>query len=164
MMGRSLGVLVLAGLCAMVAGCSLGGDPTPALTCLEPAASPDGLRLAYESSVNRRLKLFVRELATGEVRQITTGESDDFSPAWSPDGRWLAFASNREKGNVDVYTVDLASLDVRRLTADAGNDMYPAWSPNGRIYFNSDRGKAWQVYSILPDGTDLAVVVAGSSP
>jgi len=161
---RRIGLLLAMGLCVIAAGCSLGGDSTPPLTNLEPSSSPDGSRLAYESAVNERLKLFVRDLASGATEQITSGESDDFSPAWSPDGSTLVFASNREKGNVDIYTIHLATRDVRRLTTDPGTDVYPVWSADGRIYFNSDRSKAWQVYSVLPDGSDARVVITGSSP
>jgi Tol biopolymer transport system component len=50
------------------------------------------------------------------------------------------------------------------LTTDAGNDMYPAWSADGRIYFNSDRTKAWQIYSILPDGSGMTAVGASTTP
>ncbi len=164
MTGRTIGLFLLAALCLAVAGCSLGGDQGPALTTLEPAISPDGRRLAYESAVDNRLKLFVRDLATGAAEQVTEGAYDDFSPTWSPDGTAIAFASNREKDNIDIYTLDLATLEVRRLTSDAGSDMYPAWSANGRVYFNSDRTKAWQVYSVLPDGTGLTVVTVNMTP
>lgn len=164
MIERVAGLCLVILLCAAVAGCSLGGDPAPALTSLEPAVSPDGRRLAYETAVNQRLKLFVRDLAAGTSEQVTDGASDDFSPAWSPDGTAIVFASNREKGNVDLYTLDLARREVRRLTNDPGNDMYPTWATDGRIYFNSDRSKAWQLYSILPDGTGLTVVVAQPAP
>ncbi len=164
MTGRTIGLSLVAALCLAVAGCSLGGDQGPALTSLEPAVSPDGGRIAYESAVDNRLKLFVRDLASGTAQQVTEGAYDDFSPSWSPDGTAIAFASNREKDNIDIYTLDLATHEVRRLTTDAGSDMYPTWSANGRVYFNSDRTKAWQVYSVLPNGTDLTVVIANATP
>jgi TolB protein len=164
MTGRAVGLFLVVALCAAVAGCSLGGDSTPALTNLEPAISPDGRRIAYESSVDSRLKLFVRDVATGATEQVTDGAYDDFSPAWSPDGSGIVFASNREKGNVDIYVLNVATREVRRLTTDAGNDMYPAWSAEGRIYFNSDRTKAWQLYSILPDGSGMTAVGASTNP
>ncbi len=163
MMGRYAGWGLLCALCLAVAGCSLGGQG-PALTTLEPAVSPDGRQMAYETAVDGRLKLFLRNLASGGVQQITEGTSDDFSPAWSPDGASLVFASNREKGNVDLYILDVAQRVTRRLTADTANDMYPTWAADGRIYFNSDRTKAWEVYSVLPDGTGLLSLTGRASP
>jgi TolB protein len=147
-------------LCLAPAGCSLTGEESVALTNLEPAVSPDGLRLAYESAVDDRLRLFIRDLAAATTQQVTAGAYDDFSPAWSPDGTRIVFASNREKDNIDIYTLDLTTQEVRRVTTDSGRDMYPAWSADGRIYFNSDRTKTWQVYSILPDGTGMVLVSA----
>lgn len=161
---RSAGVALLCAACLAAAGCSLTGPQGPALTTLEPAVSPDGRQMSYETAVDGRLKLFVRDLASGASQQITDGSSDDFSPAWSPDGASLVFASNREKGNVDLYVLDLATRAVRRVTSEAGNDMYPTWASDGRIYFNSDRTKAWEVYSILPDGSGLVSVTGRTTP
>jgi Tol biopolymer transport system component len=42
--------------------------------------------------------------------------------------------------------------------------MNPTWAPDGRIYFNSDRTKAWQIYAVLPNGTNLAAITATSTP
>jgi TolB protein len=163
MNGRWLGLGLLCAACLAAAGCSWGDDSV-ALATLEPAISPDGRRIAYESAVEDRLKLFVRELDSGVTQQVTEGVCDDFSPTWSPDGTTIAFASNREKDNVDIYILDIATREVRRLTSDAGSDMYPAWAASGRVYFNSDRTKAWEVYSVLPDGTGLVCVTAGAAP
>jgi Tol biopolymer transport system component len=160
---RRLGFGLLCALCLAAAGCSLG-DQGPALTNLEPAIAPNGRQIAYESAVDGKLKLFVRDLESGAAQQVTDGAADDFSPTWSPDGTSIAFASNREKGNVDVHVLRVATREVRRLTTDAANDMYPAWSSDGRVYFNSDRTKMWELYSVLPDGTGLVSVTARATP
>ncbi len=163
MNGRILGWAFLGALCLAAAGCTLGTQTTP-LTALEPALSPDGRRVVYESAVDQKLKLFVRDLDSGTTQRVTDGTSDDMSPSWSPDGTQIAFASNREKNNVDIYTLNVATREVRRVTTDAASDIYPAWSSDGRIYFTSDRSKAWEVYSILPDGSGLVSVTAGTTP
>ncbi len=164
MIFRASGI-VLAGVALLaVAGCSyFSGDQGPALTYLEPTLSPDGRWLAYESAVDGKLELFVRDLETGVARRLTENQADDFSPSWSLDGASIVFASNPDD-NVDIYVIDVTTRQTRRLTTDAGNDMYPTWAPDGRIYFDSDRTKAWEVYAILPDGTGLTAITAIATP
>ena len=88
-------------------------------------------------------QLFVRTLATGEERRVTRGPRDDIQPAWSPDGRRLAFVrAAADSGKLepadlngwyfeggDVWTVDLGSGAERRLVPNA---FGPSWSPDGR--------------------------------
>ncbi|MFL5959766.1 MAG: S9 family peptidase [Gaiellaceae bacterium] len=109
----------------------------------EPRLSPDGRHVAYV--VNRidrdenayraavwRLPLDGSE----EPRQLTSGERSDTSPRWSPDGRWLAFVSNRdgeeEKAHGELYVLPADGGEPRRLThGDEGVESI-AWSPDSR--------------------------------
>ncbi|MDD5646106.1 MAG: DPP IV N-terminal domain-containing protein [Candidatus Bipolaricaulis sp.] len=154
-MRRGVGIVVL-GLAALVAvgGCSYFGSREPALTNWEPALSPDGTRLAFESLVDKHLELFVRDLATGSTERLTDNADEDWSPAWSPDARRIAFASSRGDNN-DVYVLDLGTRDVARLTTDPGDDINPSWGSDGRIYFNSNRSGVWEIYAVNADGTGL---------
>jgi TolB protein len=65
-------------------------------------------------------------LGDGVTRQITFGEGTNESPAWSPNGRHLAFVSTRA-GRNQVFTVDRDGRNVRQLTKD-GNNSTPNWS------------------------------------
>ena len=82
------------------------------------------------------------------LRTITRGHS----PAWSPDGRRLAFV--RERGrNADVYVADSAGRNVRRLTSAPSLEYSPSWSPDGRrIAFASNRDGRFRIYVIRADG------------
>jgi len=160
---RRSAVLLATAILLTIAGCSFLGDQGPELTYLEPALSPDGRRLAYESAVDGKLELFARDIEMGVAERLTENQADDFSPSWSPDGTSIVFASNRNN-NVDIYILDIATRQTRRLTTDAGTDMNPTWASDGRIYFNSDRTKAWQIYAVLPDGTSLAAITATATP
>jgi dipeptidyl aminopeptidase/acylaminoacyl peptidase len=86
---------------------------------------------------NRRLHLFVVDVQTRQIRQLTTGSFYEHSIDWSPDGTQLAFLSNHEpdpdfKNNYDVFLLDVASGAVRQLTQTASNEYRPIWSPDGK--------------------------------
>jgi dipeptidyl aminopeptidase/acylaminoacyl peptidase len=89
----------------------------------------------------RRTHLYVFEIATKKLTQITSGDFEDSDPAWSPDGKLVAFTSNRtdepdNNRNSDIWIVAADNTDkgqtLRRLTVNPGADESPAWSPDGR--------------------------------
>lgn len=85
---------------------------------------------------NKHLHLFVVDLASGAVTQLTDGQYHEHSPDWSPDGSKLLFVSNHEADpdltyNADIFTLDLATKAVRQLTHTKGIEFGPSWSPDG---------------------------------
>jgi TolB protein len=54
--------------------------------------------------------------------------SEDFDPAWSPDGTQIAFVSDRD-GNQEIYVVNIDGTNLQRLTWSEGSDRSPAWQP-----------------------------------
>ena len=90
---------------------------------------------------HRRTHLYVFDLASRKMTQVTGGDYDDASPAWSPDGTKLAFASNRTADpdrnyNTDVWVVAADNSDkgahLTQITTNPGEDHSPAWSPDGK--------------------------------
>lgn len=88
----------------------------------------------------RREHLYVFDLATKGLRQITSGDFDDAQPAWSPDGNRIAFSSNRTAEpdlnyDDDVWIVDAQAADpgaeLMKVSASTGSDDSPTWSPDG---------------------------------
>jgi len=149
---RCGGLLILSA--ALLGGCTFFGQQGPAFTNWEPALSPDGTTLAYESPVDGTLELFTRDLETAAIRRLTENDVEDWSPSWSPDGRRIAFASSRDK-NADLYVIDIETLEITRLTTHEADDINPDWGADGRIYFNSNRSGVWEIYSIDPIGENL---------
>jgi len=137
-----------------ITGCGFFGGDELEYNYWEPALSPDGTTLAYESTVESGLELFLLDLDTNVETQITDNEHPDWSPDWSPDGTRLAFASSRED-NVDIYVLNLDTGEEFRLTTHAADDINPSWGVDGDIYFNSNRGDAWEAYAIDPDNLVL---------
>ena len=90
----------------------------------------------------RRTHLYVIDVATKAVVQITSGDFDDSEPAWSPDGKLLAFRSNRSTPDPDrtydtnIWVVAADNTDkgahLTQVTTNPGADAAPAWSPDGK--------------------------------
>jgi dipeptidyl aminopeptidase/acylaminoacyl peptidase len=111
----------------------------------DPRLSPDGSRVAYvvwsidrEENQYRSSIWLVATDGSSPPQRFTSGPKRDTSPRWSPDGRWLAFLSNRETEKLQLHVIPSAGGEARRLTdlnEDAGD---PRWSPDGtRIAFVS---------------------------
>ena len=90
---------------------------------------------------------------TGTIRRLTYHPARDLSPSWSPDGRHIAFASDRD-GNGDIYVMGSDGSNPRNLTNHSGYASSPSWSPDGRhIAFASDRDGNGDIYVMSSDGS-----------
>jgi len=150
-------------LIGLVSGCSFFGGDEPDYTHWEPVLSPDGTALVYESPTDDSLELFIRDLETAEERRLTQDEHPNWAPTWAPSGDRIAFASSRNE-NVDIYVLDLESLSVERLTTHDEDDINPNWGVDGRIYFNSNRSGAWEIYAIDPVEGSLVKLTQVAEP
>ncbi len=109
------------------------GDPMVIRRYLyKPAESGGSIRF----NDNRRLHIFVVELATQQVRQLTDGPFYEHSLDWSPRGDEIVFLSNVEPDadrvfNYDIFAVRVNDATVRRLTNTASAEYQPKWSPDG---------------------------------
>lgn len=115
---------------------------------------PDG-RIAFASDRDGDFEIYLIDPDGGGLARLTDNETDDISPAWSPDGERLAFVSYRD-GNAEIYAMDVTGGSQTRLTDDPASDLDPAWSPDGaRIAFTSGRGNTDEVYVMNADGGGL---------
>lgn len=95
--------------------------------------NPNGTQLAVTAVSGGRPHLLVYDVDTGDrVReQRLTGVDAAFNPAWSPDGRTIAFIGMTQ-GFTDLFGFDVASGQVTQWTDDPHTQLHPAWSPDGR--------------------------------
>jgi dipeptidyl aminopeptidase/acylaminoacyl peptidase len=115
-------------------------DDVYALTgAADPRVSPDGSRVAYQvwridrEANEYRSAIWVAPLdGSEEPRQFTAGERRDGGAQWSPDGRWLAFTSNRggEKEQAQLYVIPSEGGEARKLTSLAESVEEIAWAPD----------------------------------
>jgi len=108
-----------------------------------PAISPNGQQVAYtirETNWDENAyetEIWIADTASGESRQVTNARKSSTQPAFSPDGSWLAFVSDRDNKR-QLYRIALGGGEAERLTSiDEGVNNF-AWSPSGKeIAFTS---------------------------
>lgn len=125
--------------------------------------SPDG-QLAFTGAIGSNYEIFVIDLATGNVAQLTDSPGQDAWTAWSPDGSTIAFMSVRDdcrfapltqecwEGDVDdeyhdIWTIRPDGTDLRRVTPELG--QFVTWSPDGQYLLISGHA----LFVVRPDGT-----------
>jgi len=132
----------------------------------QPSWSPDGMQLVFISPCLGRGEIFetiynesslyiINADGTG-LKQLTTAPGSDFEPAWSPDGKQIAFTSVRG-GFRQIYALDVDSLVVTLLTntTDAIESSQPSWSPDGtKIAYTVKRVGTYQVWSMNANGQE----------
>jgi tricorn protease len=104
-----------------------------------PDISPDGKTVAFSYLGD----IWTVETIGGVARPVTMHEAHDINPVFSPDGKWIAFSSNRF-GQYDVFLVPAVGGKPKRLTFDSAPDMVTGWTPDGRgVVFTSPRSTAF---------------------
>lgn len=123
------------------------------------AISPDGTVVAFTYKGD----IYTVSVTGGRATQITTNAAYDTTPVWSPDSKWIAFASDR-LGSMDVYLVSKEGGEPRRLTTHSGSEMPLAFNDTGHILFSADvmpsaeaitfpsNGQFRQVYQVSVEG------------
>ncbi|MGH7712284.1 MAG: TolB family protein, partial [Gemmatimonadaceae bacterium] len=114
----------------------------------EPMWSHDGSRIAFSSDrsdvastgpIAGNYNIWVLDVASGDVRQITRGSSDEYMPTWSPDDREIAFIATRQREQ-DIRAVTVATGVERTLVAGnaaRGRLDAPSWGPGGAIVYHA---------------------------
>jgi TolB protein len=136
-----------------------------------PSWSPDGQRLAFNSWANvdgtgvkppQTRDIFVinvdgtgltnltRDIKVEGPEGIGDILADDYRPDWSPDGKKIAFTTNRDR-NLEIYLMNADGTEPTRLTNNTGSDRGPKWSPDGtKIVFESNRDGNWDICVVRP--------------
>ena len=84
-----------------------------------------------------------------------TPKTQEIQPSWSPDGKKVAFITDRDGANLqNVYVYDIETKKVQRITYQAGMNFFPCWSPDGKwIMYCSMRTDNWDIWISKADGS-----------
>jgi Tol biopolymer transport system component/DNA-binding winged helix-turn-helix (wHTH) protein len=132
----------------------------------QPAISPDGAFLAYAANDSGNLDIWVKRIPDGAPLRITTHEDDDTQPTFSPDGKTIAFRSERDGGGIYAAPA-LGGAEPRLLAAEGRR---PRYSPDGRriAYWVGAPHAAVlgnsELYVVNPDGSDRRFLGNGRAP
>lgn len=90
------------------------------------------------------LGIYALDITRNLFSPLVSDHFDNNSPVWSPDGKWVAFVSNRGAGTSKIYLMDANGGSVRRLTDSDYKEDAPSWSPDGRFvaFWLEDRDDA----------------------
>jgi eukaryotic-like serine/threonine-protein kinase len=135
---------------------------------LEPAPAPDGARMAF-TTMSQNADLWRLPVSpdtghvTGEPEKVVASSREDSRGAWSPDGRFIAFNSDRA-GAMNIWIHDLGTKSSRRLTEGSGGDYQPSWSPDGRrlVFFSSREGRPG-LYLVEVDSGEMTSLSSGDA-
>jgi len=114
--------------------------------------SPDGKQLAFEAGDEVESDIYVLDIASAEIRNLTDNAGPDRFGSWSPNGESILFTTLRD-GNIVIYAVSLADGETSRLTDPAWNSASPDWSPDGKqIAYFSDQDEDIDIYVMDANG------------
>ena len=151
----SLGHFILASVVVLVL--------TLLMVCVDARA-----QIAFMSHRDGNPEIYVMNADGSNPRRLTNNRGWDFAPAWSPDGKRIAFVSDRD-GHVhakhgwstnEIYVMDTDGGNQQNLTNDPHDDRSPSWSPDGkRIVFSANRNwdnpQSIDIYVMDADGNNL---------
>ena len=115
----------------------------------DPRVSPDGKWIAYTVSVpdlaadKYNSDIWIVPLEGSKAKQLTNNPSSDYSPRWSPDGKKIAFVSNRD-GIANLYLINAEGGEAKKLTSSKTRLALPIWSSEGKYIICRSR--------VLPEG------------
>ncbi|KAB7731453.1 DUF5050 domain-containing protein [Rudanella paleaurantiibacter] len=113
--------------------------------------NPD--QIIYNAMSGKFIQIFTMNLKTGERSQLTTGDYNNRDGAFSQDGKYIAFVSNRDapkKPNHHLYIMNVDGSNMVQLSRGDTNEANPCFGPDGTIFFSSNADKNYNIWKVKP--------------
>ncbi|MBN2620932.1 PD40 domain-containing protein [candidate division WOR-3 bacterium] len=131
----------------------------------DPDFSPTDEYIAFASDADGDDDVYLYNIQTKEVTNLTNNTAKDFSPSFSPDGKEIVFISNRDNEyRWEIYRMEIASQDIKRLTNNTYWDGFPKFTPDGKkVIFSSKRDGSEDIYIMNKNGSGEKILYATES-
>ena len=129
----------------------------------QPVYSPDGSRIAFSSNRSGNMDLWLLDVRSGALRQVTDDPAQDWDPGFTPDGKQLMWSSDRS-GNLEIWIAGTDGSGARQLTRDGVDAENPTMTRDGHYVVYTSGNPKWPgVWRIRPDGSDARRIVEGAT-
>jgi Tol biopolymer transport system component len=129
----------------------------------QPVYSPDGSRIAFSSNRSGNMDLWLLDVRSGALRQVTDDPAQDWDPGFTPDGKQLLWSSDRS-GNLEIWIAGTDGSGARQLTRDGVDAENPTMTRDGSYVVYTSGNPKWPgVWRIRPDGSDGRRIVEGAT-
>lgn len=138
-----------------VAATAAVSTPTAVLPTPQKGVAPGNIVYMAKEKAEDTWEIYRMRSDGSDPIRLTHNNVNDTSPVWSPDGRHIAFVSDRD-GNREIYVMNADGNEQINVTLEVAGDWTPAWSPDGqRLAFASLRDGNWEIYVMDADGKNL---------
>ncbi|GAC1609634.1 MAG: hypothetical protein NVS3B3_16570 [Aquirhabdus sp.] len=163
MMKKTLFFASLAALCCL--HISKASDDKIGVSSDYPSLSPSGTVVVFSADFEGQVRLWSSGLNGANLHKVSQVALPNTSiaetePAWSPDGRQIAYVSTNN-GVSDIWVIQADGSYSVKLTTNGANNTQPAWSPDGRkLVFVSDKGGSKDIWLMNANGSNQTSIVA----